>query len=131
MSKKKEKDSEFDAQANLLVKNLPESMTQNDLNQLFSKHGTIASCKLETTHDNKSRMFGYVQFDKAEAATAAIAALNGSKVEDKEIQVTVLTKRNDREEVQDQFSNLYVFNLPENLNEEQFKAIFAPIGEIQ
>lgn len=106
-------------------------MTQNDLNQLFSKHGTIASCKLETTHDNKSRMFGYVQFEKAEAATAAIAALNGSKVEDKEIQVTVLTKRNDREEVQDQFSNLYVFNLPENLNEEQFKAIFAPIGEIQ
>jgi RNA recognition motif-containing protein len=56
----RKKEIEYDAQANLLVKNLPEEMTQNDLSTLFSQFGKIACCKLEIGPDNKSRMFGYV-----------------------------------------------------------------------
>lgn len=43
----KKKDSEFDNKANLVVRNLPKEMTQKELNELFTKHGQIGSCKLE------------------------------------------------------------------------------------
>lgn len=66
LSRKRE--SEFNVQANLLVKNLPETTTQNDLLKMFEEFGKIVSCKLEVNPDGKSRMFGYVQFEKAEEA---------------------------------------------------------------
>lgn len=43
----KKKESEFDSQANLLVKNIPDSTTQVQLNELFSQFGVIVSCKVE------------------------------------------------------------------------------------
>jgi RNA recognition motif-containing protein len=103
-----------------LVKNLPENFTQSELNELFSKFGKIQSCKLEIFSDNKSKGFGYVQYVKVEDAQSAIESLNGSKVGDKEILVTVFTKKNEREEAPDKFSNLYVSNLPTNLSEDEF-----------
>jgi RNA recognition motif-containing protein len=62
LSRKRDKDTEFEREANLLVKNLPENLTSNELNELFAKHGHVLSCKIEIGPDNKSRMFGYVQF---------------------------------------------------------------------
>ena len=73
----KKKDKEFDVNANLVVKNLPESMGQQEFMSLFKEFGFIDSCKLEIGPDNKSRQFGYVQFAKAEDAQKAIEKLNG------------------------------------------------------
>jgi RNA recognition motif-containing protein len=56
--------------------------------------------------------------------------MNGFKQDNKELQVTIFTKRNEREEVQDKFSNLYVSNLPTGLTEDEFRELFAPFGEI-
>ena len=111
------KSSDFDSNANVLVKNLPESMTQQDLTELFKQHGEIISCKLELGPDNKSRGFGYVQFAKAEDAASAIQKLSGSNVQGKVLNLTVLTKRTDREETIDNFSNLYVSNIPSDWND--------------
>jgi len=79
---------------------------------------------------NKSRGFGYVQFLKATDATTALEKMNGTKIGDKDITVTNFAKRNEREDVQDLFRNLYVNNLPTTLTESEFQAVFAPFGEI-
>lgn len=42
-----------------------------------------------------------------------------------------MARRDQRPEVADYFTNLYVSNLPRNLSDEEFKAIFSPFGEIQ
>jgi len=62
------KSGEFDQQANVLVKNLPREMAQQDLHNLFAEFGKIISSKLECTADGTSRGFGYVQFETREAA---------------------------------------------------------------
>jgi polyadenylate-binding protein len=53
-------------------------MDQKGLNDLFSKYGSIKSCKLEVFQDGESRGFGYVQFDTPENADLAIKELNNS-----------------------------------------------------
>lgn len=130
LSRKKD-NIERDSQANLHVKNLPESLTQKDLEILFKDFGTIITCKLELSQDNKSRGFGYVQFSQQSEANEAMQKMNGYEVDGKKLSVTVLTRRNDRPEVMDNFTNLYVSNLPDNLTDEEFLQIFTPFGEIQ
>lgn len=44
--------------------------------------------------------------------------------------LTVLTKRTERDETVDNFSNLYVSNIPSDWNDEKLKSIFTPFGEI-
>ena len=66
-------------------------MTQKDLSDLVSKHGNVISCKLETNPaDGSSRCYGFAQFEKAEAANACIAALNGKAVEGQTLVVNKL-----------------------------------------
>jgi polyadenylate-binding protein len=125
------KQTEFDSNANILVRNLSEEMTQGDLNNLFKEFGEIISCKLELGPDNKSRMYGYVQFSKSENAQAAIAKLHGKPLNGKELSLTVLTKRAERDDVVDNFTNLYVSNIPQSYTENDLRALFEPFGEIQ
>lgn len=57
------KDSTFNADANIIVRNLPKELLQQDLMTLFSPFGRILSCKLETDSKGESKGFGYVQFE--------------------------------------------------------------------
>lgn len=56
--------------------------------------------------------------------------MNESTLLNKKITVTVHTKKNEREQVQDSFSNLFVSNLPFDLEDAEFKKLFEPFGEI-
>jgi len=60
----------------------------------------------------ESRGFGYVQFETKESAQMAIEKLNNTKLQDKQIEVMIHTKKDDREDQGDKFTNLYVQNLP-------------------
>jgi len=82
------------------------------LNILFSEFGNIKSCKLEVYGSGESRGFGYVQFETKESAQMAIEKLNNTKLQDKQIEVMIHTKKDDREDQGDKFTNLYVQNLP-------------------
>lgn len=74
----KKKDSEFDADANIVVTNLPQEMTQGQVYELFKQFGPIISCKLEINSDGKSRGYAFVQYEHVEAAQSAIAKLHNS-----------------------------------------------------
>jgi cold-inducible RNA-binding protein len=65
----------------LYVGNLPYSTRDEQLRELFAPFGTVA--KATVIMDNqtaRSRGFGFVEFDDANEANAAIAALNGKEV---------------------------------------------------
>lgn len=82
--------------ANLFIKNLAESITQQDLSDKFSVYGSIVSTKLVTYRDGKSKGYGYVQFENEEDAQEAIAELNGSNWNGKSIYVGVFQKKSER-----------------------------------
>jgi RNA recognition motif-containing protein len=71
---------------NIYVGNLSWSMTDEDLNNLFSQYGTITSAKiLKEKNTGRSKGFGFVEMEDAEAAKAAIAALNESEVQGRKL----------------------------------------------
>ena len=70
----------------LYVGNLPHSLTEQDLTDLFSPYGNIKEAKLIVDRDTgKSRGFGFVEMESKEEALKAIKELNGKDVEGREI----------------------------------------------
>ncbi|HKX28528.1 MAG TPA: RNA-binding protein [Blastocatellia bacterium] len=62
----------------LYVGNLPFSVSEQDLEDLFSRSGQVESTNIVTDRDTgRSRGFAFVEMDSREAADAAIEALNG------------------------------------------------------
>lgn len=112
LSKKKDKD--FDSKANVLVKNLPKEMDQNALKKLFDEFGTIKSAKLEVFASGESRGFGYVQFETPESARDAIAKLHGTEHGGSKLDVLPHVKKDEREDVGENYTNLFVQNLPQD-----------------
>ena len=62
---------------NIYVGNLSWSMTDEDLNSLFTEYGTVSSAKiLKDKMNGRSKGFGFVEMEDEEAAKNAIASLN-------------------------------------------------------
>ena len=64
----------------LFVGGIPWATTSDDLQQLFSAHGTVSSATVITDKmSGRSRGFGFVEFANDAEADAAAAALNNSQ----------------------------------------------------
>lgn len=73
---------------NIYVGNLSWSMSDEDLNSLFTPYGTVASAKiLKDKMSGRSKGFGFVEMENDEEAKAAIAALNEQEVQGRKIVV--------------------------------------------
>lgn len=63
----------------LFVGGIPWATTSDDLKQLFTQHGTVATATVITDKmTGRSRGFGFVEFENDAEASAAEAALNNS-----------------------------------------------------
>jgi len=72
----------------IFVGNLPFSATEAQLQQLFGQHGEVTSAEIvKDKFTDRSRGFGFVQMATPEAATAAIAALNGYQMDGRPLTV--------------------------------------------
>ena len=81
---------------NLFVAKLSSSTTGDELQELFSAHGEVTSAKVIIDRETgNSKGFGFVEMPNDEEAKAAIAALNETELDGKEI---VVKEANDREE---------------------------------
>jgi len=73
---------------NLFVAKLDSSVTGDDLNELFSAYGEVASAKIIFDRETgNSKCFGFVEMPNAEEANAAIAALNETELKGKQMVV--------------------------------------------
>ena len=74
-------------QVKLFVGNLPWSVSDVELEDLFSPHGTVQSARVITDRDTgRSRGFGFVEMDTEDVA-ATISAVNGREVDGRQLRV--------------------------------------------
>ncbi len=81
----------------LYVGGLPYSVTDEQLHEVFSAHGTVESAKVVTDRfTDASRGFGFVEMSTQQEAEKAIEALNGSQLEGRTLTVNIARPREDR-----------------------------------
>lgn len=81
---------------NLFVAKLSSSVTGDELKELFSQFGEVASAKVIFDKETgNSKGYGFVEMPDSEEANAAIAALNDSEIDGKQI---VVKEANDKQE---------------------------------
>lgn len=73
----------------LFVSNLPFDVKEADLEDLFKVHGKINQIRLVTNRAGKPKGFGYIEYEQETGASAAIIALDGSLVGDRQISVAL------------------------------------------
>jgi polyadenylate-binding protein len=129
---------------NVYVKNLSDSIADEDLGNKFQEYGPITSAVVMRDAEGKSKCFGFVNFENPDDAARAVENLNGKKFDDKEWYVGRAQKKYEREaELRARFEqlrkerieklqgvNLYVKNLDDSIDDDKLKEIFAEFGTI-
>ena len=83
---------------NIYVGNLSWTMTDEDLSSLFTQFGTVTSAKiLKDKMNGRSKGFGFVEMDDAEAAKTAIANLNENEIQGRKLIVNESQPRTEGE----------------------------------
>jgi len=145
---RKEREKELGEKAklytNVYVKNFGDELNDETLFEMFKPFGEITSHRV-MTKDAKSRGFGFVAFENADAAEDAVKALAGKKLgDDKTLYVGRAQKKNERQmELKRKFEqikiermsryqgvNLYVKNLDDTIDDERLRKEFTPFGTI-
>ena len=74
---------------NIYVGNLPYSTTEDDLKGIFGEHGEVDTVKIITDrYSGRSKVFGFVEMSNDDEAKAAIEALDGNKMGDRDLKVS-------------------------------------------
>jgi len=116
---------------NIFIKNWDKSIDNKALLDTFAQFGTITSAKVAMDGQGNSKGYGFVQFETAEAAQAAIDNVNGMELNDKQVYVGPFQRRSDRTNAGEaKFNNVYVKNLSENLSDEKLREKFAEHGTV-
>ena len=78
----------------LYVGNLPFTTTDDELREVFEKHGTVESANVITDRDTgRSRGFGFVEMSDAAGAENAMRALNGTDLGGRNLRVDEAQER--------------------------------------
>lgn len=115
------------------MQNLEKTITTRELHDTFADFGEILSCKVAVDKEGKSKGYGFVHFSEAAAAKRAIDEVNGAQLgeSDKVVTVTEFVSKQDRGDPKQNFTNVYVKNLPLSVTtEDEVKTMFGEYGEI-
>jgi len=124
---------------NLFVKNIPRRFTDKDLISLFQSYGEIVSAVVikESPDAKENKGFGFVCYKKAEDAKTAEEKLKNMTIEGQNLYVCrALSKEAHRAELRKKRletfrdCNLYVKELPEDINDEKLKKAFEEFGKV-
>lgn len=82
---------------NIYVGNLSYRMNDKELEEVFSKFGAVKSAKVIMDREtNKSKGFGFIEMETAEAGAKAIEALNGKESEGRTLRVNEAQPREEK-----------------------------------
>ncbi|CAI8604292.1 unnamed protein product [Vicia faba] len=117
---------------NVFIKNLDALIDNKALYDTFATFGSVLSCKVVLDSSGQSKGHGFVQFDNEKDAKSAIKQLNGMRINDKQVYVGSFVRRQERARTNGspKFTNVYVKNLSETVNDEELKHLFGPFGTI-
>jgi len=119
---------------NIFIKNLDKSIDNKALFDTFGAFGDILSCKVVQDAAGESRGFGFVHYSTQKAADEAIEKVNGMLLCDQKVYVGPFKSRDvrvkDMASREQEFTNLYVKNLDEDVTEEALEAMFAKFGNV-
>lgn len=119
--------NEFSSKTNLIVNYLPQNMTQEEIKSLFSSIGQVDSCKLiKDKLSGQSLGYAFVNFSRSDDADKAIATLNGMRLQNKTIKVSLARPSSDSIKN----ANLYVCGLPKEFSQADLEQMFNPFGVI-
>lgn len=121
-------------QGNIFIKNLDEAIDNKALHDTFAAFGNVLSCKVATDEQGRSKGYGFVHYETAEAADTAIKAVNSMLLNDKKVYVGHHISRKERQskldEMKAQFTNLYIKNLDLEVTQEEFEELFNRYGSV-
>lgn len=107
---------------NIFIANLDWSITSEDLKTTFSTFGEVHYAHVVFEKETKrSRGYGYVEMESAEAAIAAIEALNGMEINGRAIDVKIASPKSNRPKKEDKKVEKKPFN-----KKPGFKSGFKP-----
>ena len=121
--------------SSIYIKNIPQPyLKKPELNNLFSKYGTITFTKL---FENKGKYFAIMGFTTAESANKAKEEMNNKKLNEKDelsLYVDLLQKKSERKRML--LTKIIEENSKldpgvKNSNYEKMKEIFSTIGEVK
>jgi len=129
---------------NVYIKNVNEEIDEEGLKTMFSKYGPVQSAIVMRDEQGKSKGFGFVNFEDADAAAVAVDDLNNKEHNGRTLYVGRAQKRNEREaELRQKFEqlrfeqmtkfqgvNLYIKNLDDDFDDEKLRGIFDAFGTI-
>ncbi|MEJ2309729.1 MAG: RNA-binding protein [Gammaproteobacteria bacterium] len=82
---------------NIYVGNLPYSVSNDDLESMFSAHGEVSSARVIMDRDTgRSKGFGFVEMPNNDEAEAAIEALNNTDAGGRSLRVNEARPREER-----------------------------------
>ncbi|CAN4116419.1 unnamed protein product [Withania somnifera] len=82
--------------ANLYLKNLDDTVNDENLKELFAEYGSITSCKVIRDAKGVSKGSGFVAFSNPEEATRALNEMNGKLIRKKPLFVAVDQRKDER-----------------------------------
>lgn len=129
---------------NVYVKNLIETVTKEDLVDMFMECGPVNSAEVMKDKNGNSRGFGFVNFNNHDDAARAVEKFNGKVYNEKVLYVGRAQKKAEREaELKAKYererngrlqklqgANLFVKNLEDDCNDEKLKNLFSKFGTI-
>uniref|UniRef100_A0A670YM16 RRM domain-containing protein n=1 Tax=Pseudonaja textilis TaxID=8673 RepID=A0A670YM16_PSETE len=145
---RREREAEYGAKAmeftNVYIKNFGEDMTDDRLQEIFSKFGKTLSVKVMIDNTGRSKGFGFVNFENHQDAQKAVEQMDGTEINDRTVFVGRAQKRMERQnELKRKFEqikqermnryqgvNLYVKNLDDGIDDEHLRKEFSPYGTI-
>jgi polyadenylate-binding protein len=118
---------------NIFIKNLDKSIDNKALYDTFSAFGNILSCKI-AMDEHGSKGYGFVHFETEEAARNSIEKVNGMLLNGKKVFVGRFMTRRERIDMMGdrakKFTNVYIKNFGETLDEAKIREIFDKCGVI-
>ena len=82
---------------NIYVGNLPYSISEDELKDVFSQHGEVSRVTLITDkYSGQSKGFGFIEMPTQSEAEEAIKSLDGTEVKGRNIKVNQARPRDER-----------------------------------
>lgn len=108
----------------LYVGGLDKSITEENLQEIFSTHGTVDSVKVLFDKNKQNFNYAFVEFEEESAAKNAFDALNGQVLNNSEIKINWAYQSQQAKSNPEHF-NIFVGDLSTEIDDDQLRKAFA------